>query len=129
MKFTDLEGRWKIHRKVHNSVGKVSNLMEGLGNFLKTDKNELIYQEQLYHQIKGEKVVLATKFYRYLFERSSISIFFHKEENNRLFLVLPCSNDKYKLNWSWINSKRFFMCYSVLGPKKNYLIKSRYIKL
>lgn len=136
MKSNDLAGKWKIEREVCDPSGRLQSRMQGVGNFLLLEPDELIYQEQLWHETKGNQLLFATKFYRYLFKENSIEVYFHQEEENRLFMILPigremvgtskCKEDRYHLKWDWINEDQFLTLYSIKGPKKDYKIESRF---
>lgn len=60
-----------------------------MGQFDLYEGNQLLYQEQLWHETEKENILFATKFYRYHFLEDSIAIYFYQEENNRLFMTLP----------------------------------------
>ena len=131
----ELIGKWKINREMTDPNGSPKGTMRGMGQFDLYEGNQLIYQEQLWHETDKEDLFFATKFYRYHFSDDSIDIYFYKEENNRLFLTLQkdelkgsasCKADNYSLVWDWINKDHFLTCYKAIGPKKNYIIESEF---
>jgi hypothetical protein len=135
MNLEDLIGKWKISRTLSTLDGTPQGTMEGTGNFELYEKSQLLYQEQLWHATEHEDILFATKFYRYYFGPDKISIYFYKEENNRLFMTVPfqdmkgdalCNKDCYHLQWDWINKDHFLTRYTIIGPKKNTLIESEF---
>ena len=138
MKADDLIEKWKIEREVCDPLGGVKQSMCGFGYFHPLKKHELLYQEQLWHETENQDLFFATKSYRYVFKKKEIQIYFHQEEDNRLFITLPigkemsgtstCKEDRYRLQWDWINSDIFLMRYIVKGTKKDYIIESEFKK-
>ena len=138
MKSGDLVGKWKIEREVCDPLGHLKSRMHGMGNFLLLEPDELIYQEQLWHETDGDKLLFATKFYRYFFKEDSIEVYFHQEESNRLFMTLPigremigtskCKEDRYRLKWDWVDDDQFLTLYTIKGPQKDYTIESRFLR-
>lgn len=136
MKSKDLIGKWKIHREAYGSQGKVKGRMYGMGYFQAIQTHEYLYQEQLWHETDNQDFLFAKKFYRYLFIEKEVHIYFHQEENNRLFMILPlgdamvgvstCGEDHYTLHWDWVNTETFLTRYIVKGKKKNYIIESEF---
>lgn len=135
MNLEDLIGKWHISRSLALLDGTPQGSMQGMGQFELYEGNQLLYQEQLWHETKNEDILFATKFYRYHFSPDKISIYFYKEENNRLFMTLPldqmkgetlCNQDRYLLNWDWINEDHFLTRYTIMGPKKNTVIESEF---
>lgn len=153
MKYEELVGQWKIRRDVFDFSGIIKGKMRGIGLFEPYEGNQLLYQEQLWHETPQGSLLFATKFYRYHFVTDQIFIYFYREENNRLFMTLAntsqsligaahCKLDRYTLKWDWINSNHFLTRYEVksfpsneenlnpssLGAKKNYIIESEYTR-
>lgn len=135
MNFEDLIGKWKISRTLSSLDGAAQGLMQGIGQFELYEGSQLLYQEQLWHTTEHEDILFATKFYRYHFSLDQVSIYFYKEENNRLFMTVPlkemrgealCNQDRYTLKWDWISEDHFFTHYTITGPKKNTLIESEF---
>jgi len=136
MKADDLIGKWKIEREVYEPQREIKQRMCGFGYFHPLKKQELLYQEQLWHETENHDFFFATKSYRYVFKKKEIQIYFHHEEDNRLFIALSigkkmsgtsfCKNDRYCLQWDWINSTIFLMRYEVKGTKKDYIIESEF---
>ncbi len=137
MKKEDLIGKWKIRREISAPDGTSKGRMWGSGFFDMYDGAQLLYQEQMCHEMQNEELLLATKFYRYHFMPEQLSIYFYQEEEGRLFMTLPildrelkghaeCKSDSYFLQWNWINPDCFLMSYSISGPKKNIIIESEF---
>ena len=133
----DLIGKWKINRIMTYPDGSPKGRMMGIGQFDLYEGNQLLYQEQLWHETENEDLLFATKFYRYHFSDTSIAIYFYQEENNRLFMTLnkdelkgcaTCKSDRYTLVWNWINKNHFLTRYQTIGPKKNYIIESEFLR-
>ncbi|MCB1071826.1 MAG: hypothetical protein KDK96_01860 [Chlamydiia bacterium] len=182
----DLIGKWKINRIMTHPDGSPKGRMMGMGQFDLYEGNQLLYQEQLWHETENEDLLFATKFYRYHFLDRSIAIYFYQEENNRLFMTLDkeehlrskffqdqslgfipikalshpigkshadrgekrntdvgenqafkynrykgnasCKEDRYSLTWDWINMNHFMTRYQTVGPKKNYIIESEFLR-
>lgn len=136
----DLIGKWKINRIMTRFDGFPKGRMLGMGQFDLYEGNQLLYQEQLWHETENKDLLFATKFYRYHFSGTSIAIYFYQQENNRLFMTLSrgehvrykgsasCKEDHYSLTWDWIDKNRFKTCYQTMGPKKNYIIESEFLR-
>lgn len=134
----DLVGKWKINRTMAHPDNSPKGRMAGVGQFDPYEGNQLLYQEQLWHETENEDLLFATKFYRYHFSKNSILIYFYQEENNRLFMTLnkraqkglkgdaTCRSDRYTLTWEWDNKDHFVTRYHTMGPQKNYVIKSEF---
>ena len=139
MKPEDLIGKWKIERKIFDARVRAKGKMRGMGVFHAQNPGELIYHEQLWHETPAETFHLARKSYRFLFTEEALDIYFHREENERLFLTLSplrsrmkaaalCGSDRYQLTWKWEAPDQFHQRFRVKGEKKNYLIESRFNK-
>ncbi|MDJ0651748.1 MAG: DUF6314 family protein [Simkaniaceae bacterium] len=133
----DLIGKWKINRMVIHPDGFPKGRMRGAGQFDPQEGNQLLYQEQLWHETENKDLFFARKFYRYHFLDTSIDIYFYQEESNRLFMTLnkaerkgcaTCQSDRYSLLWDWVSRNHFLMRYQTIGPKKNYMIKSEFLR-
>lgn len=137
MNSKDLVGTWQISRTIMGGNGSLKGFMNGTGQFDFCGEEELIYQEKLCHQTEKAERFFATKFYRYHFSEDGIAIYFHREENNRLFMTLEketlkghsaCKADRYGLKWEWMSARRFLTRYKVIGPKKDYVIESEFCR-
>ena len=135
MNSEDLIGKWKITRVMTCCKRIPKGVMHGMGQFDLYEGNQLLYQEQLWHETEKEGILFAFKFYRYHFSKDTIAIYFYQEEGNRLFMILnkgelkgyaSCKEDHYTLIWDWINKDHFLTRYKALGPKKNYIIESEF---
>lgn len=135
MNLEDLIGKWNISRILSGVDGTPQGSMRGIGQFELYEGSQLLYQEQLWHETKHEEILFATKFYRYHFGPNELSIYFYKEEENRLFMTLPlvemkgealCKQDHYHLQWDWINEDYFLTRYTITGPKKDTIIESEF---
>ena len=136
MKPEDLIGKWKIQRETYGCQGMVKGRMHGVGYFQAIQTHEYLYQEQLWHETDNQHLLFATKFYRYVFTDKEVRIYFHQEEDNRLFMILPlgdsmvgtstCKEDHYTLHWDWVNTKTFLTRYIVKGKSKDYIIESEF---
>ena len=137
MKKEDLIGKWKIQREISAPDGTSKGKMWGSGTFDIYEGNQLLYQEQLFHETEHENLLTATKFYRYHFAQGQVSIHFYQEEEGRLFMTLPisdgelkgyakCKDDGYFLRWNWVNPNAFLTRYQITGPKKNTIIESEF---
>lgn len=135
----DLIGKWKIERKIFDARVRGKGQMHGVGVFKPLGSDELMYYEQLWHETPAQSLHLARKSYRYRFGQNALEIYFHREENEALFLTLSplksrmkasmqCGSDRYQLTWKWKSADRFFQRFRVKGEKKNYLIESRFRK-
>lgn len=132
-------GNWLIKRKVCTSQNRLLAQMEGVGVFTYFDMKELLYKEQLINHTKNSKTFFARKAYRYRFLNESVYIYFHEEENGRLFLTLQdvkgnmegsawCGLDYYQALWQWSSNHSFQIKYQIKGTKKDYFIESRFEK-
>lgn len=135
MNLEDLIGKWNISRILSGIDGTPQGSMQGSGQFELYEGSQLLYQEQLWHETKHEEILFATKFYRYHFGPEKLSIYFYKEEENRLFMTLPlgemrgkalCKKDHYQIKWDWINADYFLTRYTITGPKKSNIIESEF---
>lgn len=136
MKADDLKGKWKIKRVVCHPEGAQKSSMRGSGHFHLLNASELLYQEHLWHETENHDLLFASKAYRYIFKEEELEIYFHQEENNRLFLTLPmkrkmtgtalCREDHYHLLWEWVNRDKFLTRYTVKGTNKDYIIESEF---
>ena len=132
----DLIGKWKINRLMIHPNGFSKGRMMGIGQFDLHEESQLLYREKLWHENKNKNLFFATKFYRYHFSDTSIAIYFHQEENERLFMVIDknlkgyatCRLDHYRLTWNWICKDHFITRYEAKGPKKNYIIESEFLR-
>ncbi|MCB1115845.1 MAG: hypothetical protein KDK71_05175 [Chlamydiia bacterium] len=137
MKAEDLVGEWKISRTVRSPDGKAQGSMQGVGHFRPLEKNQLLYEEELWHQTEQKAHYRARKWYRYEFLTDRVLIYFHNEEKGRLFLTIPlremrgeamCNQDQYILTWEWRSKSCYLTRYLIRGPKKNTLIESECIR-
>ena len=125
MKIDRLLGQWRIHRTITSENGEVLGRMEGIGEFI-PDEEGALYREEVAHTTDKGQIFQAKKAYRYSGNKSGLKIYFHGEEQNRLFMTLGkdlqgemwCKKDHYHQRWEVFGQGHIRMECKVQGPKK-----------
>ena len=128
------KNKWHLERLL-GSYGAA----QGAAIFSKRSNGDLDYQETV-QVINSEASTRYNASRQYIYQQDGDKIRQYFSDN-RLFCVLSktddnvwqgehqCGNDHYKAIYNFYNQDRFTINYEVVGPQKNYLIKTEYRKL
>ena len=128
-----LVGSWRLWRTVFDRRTRKTSAMWGKALFSPGKKSELVYVEEVTHQQEDEKAYRAQQRYRYELKGNQLEMYRYDEAPKVPFLTLPidklrgkahCGADKYELDWNFKGAELFLQRYSVLGPRKDYVIRS-----
>lgn len=143
--FYNLVGTYTITRILGNY-----GTAKGIAYFIE-DKEPLyskypciLYREELDVKYYGSiNKVRAVKEYLYSLEQSKIVKYFVNENNHALFYrmhfisgspcqaeaIHQCNLDIYQASYIFLNEDAFDLSYKILGPNKDYTIKTSFIRL
>jgi len=135
--FNSLEGRWKFSRLITDQ-GSV----EGVAYFRRTDDNPnvLFYREEgVFTSLQGIQYDISQE-YEYRYSEDRIDVLFARERNrllhslefigpNQASGIHLCGYDTYCAGYQFHFPDRFELQYVVKGPKKNYQIETRFLKI
>ncbi|MFP3018559.1 MAG: DUF6314 family protein [Candidatus Tisiphia sp.] len=147
--FHNLVGTYAITRILGNY-----GTAKGIAYFIEDKEHiylphsRILYREELDVEYYGNtNRVKAFKEYLYSLEQNKIVKYFVNENNNALFYQLhfisntpfqdkvqakgihQCNLDLYQANYTFLNKNSFELSYKVLGPNKNYTIKTSFTRI
>ncbi|HJD64528.1 MAG TPA: DUF6314 family protein [Rickettsia endosymbiont of Sericostoma sp.] len=143
--FYNLVGTYTITRILDNY-----GTAKGIAYFIEDKKPiyskypSILYREELDVNYHGSSTkVKAFKEYIYSLEQDKIVKYFVNENNNTLFYQMrfisgspcqaeaihQCNLDIYQASYIFLNKDSFDLSYKILGPNKDYTIKTSFIRL
>lgn len=146
--FHNLVGTYAITRILGNygTAKGIAYFIEDKGH--SSPHSRILYREELDVEYYGNtNRVKAFKEYLYSLEQNKIVKYFVNENNNGLFYQLhfisntplqdkvqakgthQCNLDIYQANYTFLNKNSFELSYKVLGPNKNYTIKTSFTRI
>ncbi len=129
----DLIGTWRLWRTVFDRRTQKGSAMWGEATFSPGKEDELVYVEEVMHRREGKGAYRAKQRYRYKLKEDKLEMYRCNEAPNTPFLTLPteklqgkaqCGADRYELDWNFKGTEMFLQRYRVLGPRKDYVIRS-----
>ncbi|WP_341747494.1 DUF6314 family protein [Candidatus Tisiphia endosymbiont of Dascillus cervinus] len=146
--FHNLVGTYAITRILGNygTAKGIAYFIEDKGH--SSPHSRILYREDLdVEYYSNTNRVKAFKEYLYSLEQNRIVKYFVNENNNGLFYQLhfisnipfqdkvqakgthQCNLDIYQANYTFLNKNSFELSYKVLGPNKNYTIKTSFTRI
>lgn len=131
-------GDWEVHRTI-SGFGEIS----GKARFQRHTDNEqwLDFQEAMVLPNSDQQKSNAFRRYSYQMTASGFDIFFSDgATKGTLFLSFVftqaskltshhlCIKDHYDATFEFLSDHEFALCFTVVGPKKDYSIKTRFTK-
>jgi hypothetical protein len=153
--FKGLEGIWQIERELKGYGNMMDGKMLGTASFRKLQNNNApyyyYYQEKGILQLSAGNQFRVHRKYAYSYAEETIHVHYWDDINRHQGPLLHtlyfaqvqkkkswplyadgkylCKRDTYKAHYEFINNNRFKLSYNILGPHKNYLIKTNFCRL
>ena len=146
--FNLLAGKWSLKRKFIDNIDKnFSGTASGITQFLRNNKNTLLYHESVIARFDNGVKTEGTATYKFCIKNNKIHqylVSFIKNEivenpmfeldfsytNDHIYACSSylCGMDKYKVSYSFLDDHKFNIIYTVLGPNKNYITETEFEK-
>ena len=133
MNLNDFEGNWALERQVSNAIGPDA-VFAGHARFV-PDEEGLILTEEGRMTIEGQVPMQGVRRYLWRQEGADIVVLF---DDGRYFHRFPpdgtpeaghdCAPDVYKVAYDFTAWPVWTARWQVVGPRKDYLMKSRYAR-
>ena len=128
----DFLGQWQVSRVIEDALTYKTATFSGRAEI--SDQGDCwLYAEAGHLQMQGAKPMVAERRYLWRAQECSVDIFF---EDGRFFHRLElqataqaahwCDPDQYDVAYDFSDWPRWRSTWSVVGPKKKYVLKTQY---
>ena len=133
---TDLEGLWTLSRRIVHAGGEV-NEFKGQATCSRDSERLILDEEGLLSGVSNVGTLRASRRYVFCEQAGQIAVFFH---DMRPFHAIPlgvahpeahhdCPPDTYEVSYDFSNLNQWRAKWSVSGPRKSYVMSTRYTRV